>query len=105
VSARCRATPLALALSGAAAHGARPPHAHARRGVLEQDDRGSPDTAETVGRGGPFLALLRKTKVLRDDRRHRELPFVALIAVTWIPMVVLAAASHQARQVLSSFSI
>jgi hypothetical protein len=73
--------------------------------ALVQDGRGSPDTTPAAGRGGPFLALLRKLKVLRDNRHHRELPFAALIAFTWLPIVALAAASHQARRVLSDFSI
>jgi hypothetical protein len=73
--------------------------------ALVQDGRGSPDTTPTAGRGGPFLALLRRLKLLRDDRHHRELPFVALIAFTWLPIIALAAASHQARQILSNFSI
>jgi len=72
---------------------------------MAQDDRASPETPRTVGRGGPFLALLRRTKLLREDGRHRERPFVAMIAVTWLPIVLLAAVSHQEKQVLANLSI
>src|SRR6185369_3481969 len=55
--------------------------------------------------GGPFLALLRRTKLLREDGRHRERPFVAMIAVTWLPIIVLATATHQAREILANLSV
>ena len=73
--------------------------------VMAQDDPASPETARPVGRGGPLLALLRRAKLLREDGRHRERPFVAMIAVTWLPIVLLAALSHQEKQVLANISI
>jgi hypothetical protein len=69
------------------------------------DIRDSSETARSVGHGGPFLAFLRKTNLLRDDRRHRARPLVALIVVAWAPIIVLSAASHQLLQVLAHFSI
>lgn len=65
----------------------------------------SPETGLALGRGGPLLALLRKTKLLRDDGHRIVRPSLATIAVTWLPLVLLAPVSPGAAALLTDFSV
>jgi len=65
----------------------------------------SSETSLALGRGGPFLTLLRKTRVLRDDGHRVARPFLAAFALTWLPLVVLAPFSRGAASLLTDLSV
>jgi hypothetical protein len=61
-----------------------------------------------LGRGGPFLALLRKAWLLRDDGHEgfdAARASLAIIAVTWLPLVLLAPVSRGSAVLLTDFSV
>jgi hypothetical protein len=57
-----------------------------------------------MGGGGPFLGLLRKTKLLRDGHGVGR-PLLAISAVTWVPLVVLSPFSRGAASLLTDLSV
>jgi hypothetical protein len=61
-----------------------------------------------LGRGGPFLALLRRAKVLHEDGHEvydaARLSLV-MIAVGWVPLILLAPFSRGSAGLLTDFSV
>jgi len=65
----------------------------------------SPEPGAVLGRGGPFLWLLRKARLIRDDGHRVLRPYLATVAVTWVPLVVLAPFSRGAVSLLTDLSV
>ncbi|HEY3352182.1 MAG TPA: hypothetical protein VGQ83_02965 [Polyangia bacterium] len=59
----------------------------------------------TLTRGGPFLSLLKATRLLRGDGSNRARPTLALVALTWLPLLLLAPFSPGAGLLLTDFAV
>lgn len=65
-------------------------------------------TPLALGRGGPFLALLKRAGLVRaqgHDGADTARASLAMIAVTWLPLVLLAPFSRGSATLLTDFSV
>lgn len=63
------------------------------------------DARAALDNGAPFFSLLRRLHLLRPDGRPIARPALAAIAVTWVPLVVLAAIAPRGAALLKDFSV
>ncbi|MBI5545116.1 MAG: hypothetical protein HY901_14595 [Deltaproteobacteria bacterium] len=63
------------------------------------------EAALTLARGGPFFSLLKVTGLIHGDGLDVARPALALLAFTWLPLLLLAAISRDAGRLVADFAV
>ncbi|HEY3452795.1 MAG TPA: hypothetical protein VGK67_41005 [Myxococcales bacterium] len=68
-------------------------------------DSPSNEPAFALARGGPFFSLLKASRLLRGDGRSTARAALAGIALTWLPLMLLAPLAGGAGSVLADYAV